>query len=97
MCTFAQAFSHTTFPNQTNKGMITRSMKRRLLRARITLNQTIQKILEINRKKKGLPYLQNAREEQENLYEELKVLNKIAEHQAKLIKHYEMALAAAKP
>lgn len=97
MCTFALAFSHTTFPNQTNKGMITRSMKRRLLRARITLNQTIQKILEINRKKKGLPYLQNAREEQENLYEELKVLNKIAEHQAKLIKHYEMALAAAKP
>lgn len=76
--------------------MITRSMKRRLLRARITLNQTIQKILEINRKKKALPYLQNAREEQETMYEELRVLNKIAEHQAKLIKHYEMALAAAK-
>lgn len=76
--------------------MITRSMKRRLLRARITLNQTIQKILDINRKKKGLPYVQNAREEQENMYEELKVLNKIAEHQAKLIKHYEMTLAAAK-
>lgn len=76
--------------------MITRSMKRRLLRARITLNQTIQKILEINRKKKALPYLQNAREEQETMYEELKVLNKIAEHQAKLIKHYEMTLASAK-
>ncbi|MFN7115798.1 MAG: hypothetical protein ACK4TA_03310 [Saprospiraceae bacterium] len=43
-----------------------------------------------------MPYLQNAREEQENMYEELKVLNKIAEHQAKLIKHYEMTLAAAK-
>ena len=76
--------------------MITRSMKRRLLRARITLNQTIQKILEINRKKKGLPYVRNAREEQENMYEELKVLNRIAEHQAKLIKHYEMTLAAVK-
>lgn len=78
------------------EGMITRSMKRRLLRARITLNQTIQKILEINRKKKGLPYVQNAKQEQEVIYEELRVLNKIAEHQAKLIKHYEMTLAAAK-
>ncbi len=76
--------------------MITRSMKRRLLRARISLNQTIQKILEINRKKKGLPYVQNAKQEQEVIYEELKVLNKIAEHQARLIKHYEMALAGAK-
>jgi hypothetical protein len=71
-------------------------MKRRLLRARITLNQTIQKILEINRKKKALPYLPNPQQEQEVIYEELKVLNKIAEHQAKLIKHYEMTLAAAK-
>lgn len=76
--------------------MITRPMKRRLLRARITLNQTIQKILDINRKKKALPYLQNAKQEQEVMYEELKVLNKIAEHQAKLIKHYEMSLQAAK-
>lgn len=71
-------------------------MKRRLLRARITLNQTIQKILEINRKKKGLPYVQNVKQEQEVIYEELRVLNKIAEHQAKLIQHYEMTLEAAK-
>jgi hypothetical protein len=76
--------------------MITRPMKRRLLRARITLNQTIQKILDINRKKKALPYVQNPQQEQEVIHEELRVLNKIAEHQAKLIKHYEMSLEAAK-
>jgi len=70
-------------------------MKRRLLRARITLNQTIQKILEINRKKKGLPYVKNLKQEQEVIYEELRVLNKIAEHQAKLIRHYEVTLEAA--
>ncbi len=75
--------------------MIVRSMKRRLLRARITLNQTIQKILEINRKKKGLPYVKNLKQEQEVIYEELRVLNKIAEHQAKLIRHYEVTLEAA--
>lgn len=73
--------------------MITRSMKRRLLRARITLNQTIQKILDINKKKKTLPYNPNARQEVREINEELRVLNKIAEHQAKLIKHYETALA----
>ncbi len=73
--------------------MMTRSMKRRLLRARITLNQTIQKILEINKKKKTLPYRTDAREEAREIGEELRVLNKIAEHQAKLIKHYETALA----
>lgn len=76
--------------------MITTTMKRRLLRARITLNQTIQKILEINRRKKGLPHVPNAQQEQAVIYEELKVLNKIAEHQAKLIRHYEVTLQAAK-
>lgn len=74
--------------------MMTRSLKRRLLKARITLNQVIQKILEINRKKKTLPYLKNAAESKQVLNEELKLLNKIAEQQAKLIKHYETVLAA---
>ncbi|MDX1942770.1 MAG: hypothetical protein SFU99_19560 [Saprospiraceae bacterium] len=73
--------------------MITRSMKRRLLRARITLNQTVQKILEINKKKKTLPYRTDARHEAQEISEELRVLNRIAEHQAKLIKHYETTLA----
>ena len=69
--------------------MKTTSIKRRLLRARVTLNQTIQKILEINRKKKTLPYRPNARQEVRKINEELKILNRIAEHQARLIRHYE--------
>ncbi|HMN91537.1 MAG TPA: hypothetical protein PKD70_15840 [Saprospiraceae bacterium] len=73
--------------------MMTRSIKRRLLKAKIILNQTIHKILEINRKKKTLPYRSNPVQEQQDISEELKVLNKIAEQQAKLIKHYEAALA----
>ncbi len=73
--------------------MITRSVKKRLLRARIILNQTIQKILEINRKKKTLPYRPNPAQEVQEIQEELRMLNRIAEQQAKLIKHYETALA----
>jgi len=75
--------------------MITKSMKRKLLRARVTLNQTIDKILEINRKKKTLPYRPNARQEARKINEELKVLNRIAEHQARLIKHYENTLTTS--
>lgn len=64
-------------------------MKRRLIRARIKLNQTIQQILEINRNRQKLPYLQNADERKYSMEQKLKVLNKIAEHQAKLVRHYE--------
>jgi len=68
---------------------MTRSMKRRLIRAKIKLNQTIQQILEINRKRQKLPYVQNAAQKRTDMEQELKVLNKIAEHQAKLVQHYE--------
>lgn len=64
-------------------------MKRRLIRAKIKLNQTIHQILEINRKRQKLPYLQNANQQKVAMDQELKVLNKIAEHQAKLVQHYE--------
>lgn len=70
-------------------------MKRRLLRAKIKLNQTIQQILEINRKRQKLPYLQDAAERRSDMEQELKVLNKIAEHQAKLIKHYENKIGSS--
>ena len=72
---------------------MSRSMKRRLIRARIKLNQTIHQILQINRNRKKLPYHQNANEVKEGMDEQLKVLNKIAEQQAKLIQHYEAQLA----
>ena len=71
---------------------MTRSNKRRLIRARIKLNQTLQQILDINRNRKKLPFLKNALVAKESLDERLKVLNKTAEHQVKLIKHYEAKL-----
>ena len=70
----------------------TRSLKRKLLRAKIALNQTIQNILEINRTRKKLPYLDNYLKKEAALEEELKVLNKIAAQKAKLIRKYESSL-----
>ena len=72
--------------------MKTRSIKRKLVKARIALNQTVQKILDINRKRKNLLNLENAVMKKQNLETELRVLNKLAEHQAVLIKKYEMAI-----
>ncbi len=73
--------------------MITRSIKRKLLRAKISLNQTVQKILDINRRRKNLKYAQNSRQLELALKEELRVLNKIAEQQARLVQHYESYLS----
>ena len=73
--------------------MMKRTLKRRLLRARITLNQTIQKILDINRRRKKLIYYPNPEPRQQELDEELRILNKIVQHQAKLIQHYESSLS----
>lgn len=69
--------------------MIKKSIKRRLLRARITLNHTVQKILDINRSRKRLEYSREAEKRQLLLNEELRMLNKMAEQQARLIQHYE--------
>jgi hypothetical protein len=68
-------------------------MKRRLVRARIALNQTIHRILEINRKRKRLTFSTNPGEKEERLAEQLKVLNKTAEQQASLVRRYETHLA----
>jgi hypothetical protein len=72
--------------------MTKRSMKRKLVRARIALNQTIHKILEINRNRKRLSFYPDPGEQEEQLSEELKVLNKTAEQQAHLVRRYEMQL-----
>ena len=69
--------------------MVRRSIKRKLVKARIILNQTIQKILEINHNRKRLRYLKNAQLKEADLNQELKILNKIAAQQARLIRHYE--------
>jgi len=73
--------------------MMKRSLKRRLLRARIRLNHTVDQILAINKNRKRLSQVGRSKAPEENLDEELKVLNKIAEQQAQLVKRYETALA----
>lgn len=73
--------------------MMTKPIKRKLLKAKISLHQTIQKILEINRKRKVLSDVENPRNIEADLNQELKVLNKLAEHQAHLVKRYEYQLA----
>lgn len=69
--------------------MTKKSIKRRLLRARITLNHTVQKILDINRSRKRLEYSREAEKRELLLNEELRMLNKMAEQQARLVRHYE--------
>lgn len=76
--------------------MTKRSIQRRLLKARISLNHTIQKILDINRSRKKLEYSRQAKIREQNLNEELRVLNKMAEYQDRLIKYYERTLSVNK-
>ena len=75
-----------------HQSMMRRTIKRRLVKARIALHQTIQKILDINRKKKELPYHEDVETKDAALNVELKVLNKIAEQQAMMVKKYEKSL-----
>ncbi len=73
--------------------MTKRSMKRRLIRARIALNQTIQKILDVNRNRKRLSFTNDPAHREKALNEELRVLNKVAQQQANLVEHYETVLS----
>ena len=70
---------------------MSKSIKRRLNRANELLHQTINKILEINVKRKRLENKDQQRV-QDEWVDELRVLNKIAAQQAKLIRLYEREL-----
>jgi hypothetical protein len=72
--------------------MKSRILKRRLIKARIVLNQTIQKILEISRIKKTLNYVEKPADKEQVIGDELWLLNKLAKKQAQLVKHYETVL-----
>lgn len=72
--------------------MKSRIIKRRLVKARSALNQTVQKIMEISRIKKTLPYMPDPHSKEASIGEELWLLNKLARQQAQLVKHYESAL-----
>lgn len=69
-------------------------MKIRLIKARIALNQTIQKILDVNRNRKRLSFTNDPIQREEVLNEELRVLNKVAQQQALLVEHYENVLSS---
>lgn len=73
-----------------------RSIKRKLVRAKVALNTTIGKILDINRRRKRLQALDDPSVKEEELNRELKLLNKIADRQAQLIRKYEDSLAQEK-
>ncbi len=72
-----------------------RSLKQRLLRTRIALKQTLNRILDINRKRKALSELVEFKEHSAKLEDELKVLNNLASSQANLVRKYENDLAVS--
>lgn len=72
-----------------------RSLKQRLLRTRIALKQTLNRILDINRKRKALSELVEFKEHSAKLEDELKVLNHLASNQANLVRKYENDLAVS--
>lgn len=72
-----------------------RSIKQRLLRTRVSLRQTLSRILDINRKRKVLSHLQESEIYSSKLEDELRMLNNLASSQANLVRKYEKDLSAA--
>jgi hypothetical protein len=70
------------------------SIFQRLLNAQTALRATIQKILDLNRQLKGLRQSKQAPENQA-IKQELKLLNKVADQQAKIVQLYEYKLKRA--
>lgn len=66
-----------------------RNIKYRYLKTKIALSQTVQSILDINRKRRFFGQDEHKREE---LNEELKVLNAVAENQARRLKTFEFRM-----
>ena len=66
-----------------------RNIKYRYLKTKMALGQTIQSILDINRKRR---FVQDDSQGKLELDEELKVLNAVAENHARVLKSYELQL-----
>lgn len=83
-------------PNHQNQLLMSqKSIKRRLLRTRISLKQTLRQILNINRKRKVLNTSPEYEQYTAKLQEELRMLNHLAENQASLVRKYEHDLAVS--
>lgn len=70
------------------------SMIQRLLNAKDALKATIQKILDLNRQLKSVKKSVEVTEDVA-IKQELKLLNKVADHQAKIVQLYEHRLNRA--
>ena len=68
------------------------SIKKKLLRTKYALSDTIQRILEINKKRKNLSFFLNKAKKEKALQSDLELLNKIADKQARLIEQYEQSI-----
>ena len=69
-----------------------RNIKYRYLKTKMALGQTVQSILDINRKRK---ILMEDKAKREQLREELRVLNAVAENQAARLRTMEIKMAKA--
>ncbi len=70
------------------------SIIQRLFNAKDALKSTIQKMLDLNRQLKSLRRSKELTEDQA-IKQELKLLNKVADHQAKIVQLYEYRLKEA--
>ena len=66
-------------------------LRQRLSKARLILDKALKRMLEINKQLKNAASEANVKL-QENLRSELKLLNRIIEQQAQLVKVYELEL-----
>lgn len=69
-----------------------RDMLRKLRRAKRILDLTVKRMLDINKAQKKATKTHYELPEPENIREELKMLNKIANQQARLVRTYEHVL-----
>lgn len=69
-----------------------RNIKYRYLKTKMALNETIQAILDINRKRR---FFKADECKKEALNEELRVLNAVAENHARSLRSYEQRMAEA--
>jgi glucose-6-phosphate 1-dehydrogenase len=68
----------------------------KLIKAKNSLQTTLKRILDINKQKKKLSYTKTPPELYTRIKTELKLLNKVAEKQAKLVQLYESKLTDKK-
>ena len=73
-----------------------RSLMQRLSQTKESLGKTLNRILDINRKRKVLNHFKEQESIQNSLEEELKVLNQVATNQAHLVRKYETKLSLEK-